>query len=131
MASVVFKRYNEHQELFNKLHSMRYRYMAQIGRKEAEPFDELRSIVNEIALSARKLARLWARHHFRTSKAEEKHFDRVQKAEAIFWEGPEGDDPIKPKLASIVSRIEETSRGVVEGKGTVYGILNYRFWDRN
>jgi hypothetical protein len=24
-ASIVFKRYNEHQELFNKIHSMRYR----------------------------------------------------------------------------------------------------------
>ena len=47
-ASVVFKRYNERQELFNKIHAMRYRFMAQIGKEKAKPFEELRKIVNEI-----------------------------------------------------------------------------------
>ncbi|MCK4820116.1 hypothetical protein KA005_30400 [bacterium] len=130
-ASVVFKRYNDHQETFNKLHSMRYRYMAQIGKVEAEPFDELREIVNEIMLSARRLARLWAQDNFGTEDAENKHFERIKKAEAIFWEGEEDDDPINPRLERVISNIENTSKKVIEGKGTLYGILNYKFWERS
>jgi len=130
-ASVVFKRYNDHQETFNKLHSMRYRYMAQIGKVEAEPFDELREIVNEIMLSAKRLARLWAQDHFRTEDAEDKHYERIEKAETIFWEGGEDDDPINPRLEKVISKIENTSKKVIEGKGTLYGILNYKFWEHS
>ncbi len=37
-AYVVFERYNKHQEPFNKLYSMRYRYMARFGKDSAKPF---------------------------------------------------------------------------------------------
>ena len=54
-ASIVFKRYNEHVELFNKLHAMRYRFMVQVGKNESKPFDDLRTLINGITLSARCL----------------------------------------------------------------------------
>src|SRR5690348_16339935 len=38
-ASIVFVRYNQHQETFNKLHAMRYRFMAQLGKDRAKAFD--------------------------------------------------------------------------------------------
>ena len=37
-AFVVIERYNKNRELFNKIHSMRYRYMAQFGEESANPF---------------------------------------------------------------------------------------------
>ena len=72
-ASVVFKRYNEHQELFNKLHAMRYRFMAQIGKNKAKPFDDIRSIINEITTSARILSRLWPRDKFISDNERDSH----------------------------------------------------------
>lgn len=83
-ASIVFKRYNEHQELFNKIHSMRYRFMAQIGKAQAQPFDNLRKIINEIFLSARTLSRLWARDHFRTDEQSKMHYKSIKNMRQSF-----------------------------------------------
>jgi len=123
-ANIVYSRYNEHQELFNKIHSMRYRFMAQIGIDESVPFDELRRLVNRIFSSARRLARLWARDHFRTDEAHEKHCEDIQKHEAVFWDGMSEDDPINSKLEKTIKKMESTCSKVISGAGTLHGFLN-------
>ncbi|MCC4285436.1 hypothetical protein LL273_17090 [Marinobacter salarius] len=125
-ASVVFHRYNKNQELFNKIHASRYRFMAQIGKTEAEPFNELHGIVNRIIVSARMLARLWPRDHFRTEAQWEEHRARIEKHEAVFWEGLEEDDPINPKLDELIESIEAVCQPVISGKGSLFGFLNLR-----
>lgn len=125
-ASVVFKRYQEHHELFNKLHAMRYRFMAQMGKQKAKPFDDIRNIVNEITSSARILSRLWPRENFSTDKEWELHSAKVEKYEAIFWEGLEENDPINPKVNLVISEIETTCQDVISGKGTLHGWLNIK-----
>lgn len=112
-ASVVFHRYNSHNELFNKLHASRYRFMAQIGVEEAKPFDDIRQIVNKVVLSARTLSRLWARNHFQNDDDWQRHLDQIQKQEAIFWEGKEEDDPINPLVKEAIAEIEETCRRII------------------
>ena len=123
-ASIVFKRYNENQELFNKIHAMRYRFMAQIGKEQAEPFEELRKIVNEIFVSARMLSQLWSRRHFRTQEQEDKHYKSIERHEAIFYEGIEEEDPIIPRLNKLVSEIEITCKAIISGKGTLHSFFN-------
>lgn len=103
---------------------MRYRFMAQIGKDKAKPFDDLRDITNEIIISARMLARLWARDHFRTDEQRQQHEQNMDKYEAVFWEGLEDDDPINPKLIKIIEEIEKTCREVISGKGTLYSFIN-------
>lgn len=83
-ASVVFVRYNQYKELFSKLHAMRYRFMAQIGKIEAKPFDDFHLIVSEITGAARVLAVLWIRDQFRVEQQWEQHQKQVKKYEAIF-----------------------------------------------
>ncbi|MGM0601517.1 MAG: hypothetical protein ACQETH_17020 [Candidatus Rifleibacteriota bacterium] len=129
-ASVVFHRYNQYQELFSKLHASRYRFMAQIGKYEAAPFDDLRKIVSEIVSSARMLSVLWARDHFRTDEQWEKHSAQIRKYEAVFWEGAEEDDPINPKLDQVIADIESTCRAIIAGKGTLHGALNIDLFRR-
>ncbi|MGI9306619.1 MAG: hypothetical protein ACR2P5_04865 [Gammaproteobacteria bacterium] len=123
-ASVAYRRYDSHRDLFSRIHSLRYRFMAQIGRTEAEPFQELRSIVTEILSAADALARLWPRGHFRTEDQLEVHHERVEKYEAIFWDTMDEDDPINPRLEALFSRMEATCQKVISGGGTLYGILN-------
>lgn len=125
-ASVVFVRYNVHQELFNKLHAMRYRFMAQIGKEESKPFDDLHQIINEIMSAARILARLWARDHFHTDEQWENHRKTIEKHEAIFWEGLAEDDPINPRVAVVIDEIEATCKSVIAGDGTLHALLNAR-----
>ena len=127
-AYVVFHRYNQYQELFNKIHASRYRFMAQIGKGEAEPFNELRKIINEITRAARMLATLWARDSFRTDEQWEKHRERINKHEAVFWGGIEEDDPINPKIDKVVYDIEKTCYSIISGKGTLHRFLNLKIW---
>jgi hypothetical protein len=123
-ANLVFVRYQHHQELFNKIHSMRYQFMAQFGRESAEPFDELRKTVNRIFSAARMLAILWAREHFRNDEQLEKHWEQIGTHEAIFYDGLADEDPINIEIDSITSRIEATCKAIITGKGTLYHFLN-------
>jgi hypothetical protein len=131
-ASVVFVRYNQHQELFNKLHAMRYRFMSQIGKEQAKPFEDLRCITNEIILAGRMLARLWAREHFRTDEQWDQHQEQVDKYETIFWDHMSEDDPINHKMNKVIAEVESTCRQVIEAKNSLYGLLNVplriKFW---
>lgn len=127
-ASVVFHRYNQYQEMFSRLHASRYRFMALIGQKEAKPFDELRSITNKIISAARMLARLWPQDHHRTEEQQHKHWDRIGKQEAIFWEGLEEDDPINPVLDKTIAEMEATCRRIIAGRSSFADVLNWRLW---
>lgn len=98
--------------------------MAQIGTSQAEPFDELRKIVNEIFSAARMLARLWPRNHFRADEQLEEHYKKIQKYEAVFWEGLEEEDQIAKRLAKTVADMERYCRDVIEGKGTIHYWIN-------
>ncbi|OAI02256.1 hypothetical protein [Methylomonas methanica] len=123
-ASVVFIRYNQRLELFNKLHSMRYRFMAQIGKDKATPFDDLNNIVNEITGAARVLTRLWPLENVVTTEQWEQHRKQIQKYEAVFWGGYEEEDPITPKLNKVITEIEATCKAVITGKGSLHNMLN-------
>jgi len=125
-ASVVYSRFNKHQELFNKIYASRYKFMSQIGKDESKPFDDLRLITNEILFSARMLSKLWARDNFRTDKHWEHHIAQLEKYEDIFWGELDEDDLINNKLDLVISNIEATCKSVISGNGTLHGLLNKR-----
>jgi len=126
-ANVVFHRYKQYSELFSRIHSIRFRFMAQIDKEKAWPFGELQKIVNEIFFAARMLARLWPRHYSSDSKQEERQAEQVQKFELIFWNTDSDDDPINARMDRIIEEIEKTCRGVICGKGTLYSWINRKF----
>ncbi len=116
-AHVVFERYNKRQDLFNKLYSMRYRYMAQFGKDSAKPFDDLYKIVNEIFKSARMLSHYWkqqGRRNWKNDEEFQKHLKDMRKYESIFWEYGPDEDPITPKVNAVISDIEAQSLKVIE-----------------
>lgn len=121
-AYVIFERLQPHEELFSKLHAMRYRFMAQFGLGSAKPFDELKKIRNEIFSAARRLARLWAEDvsHF-DEKRLNAHYEKTQKYESIFWDTyDEVADPINPRLDKVVSEIESICRPVIMDKRSLF-----------
>ena len=130
-ASVVFYRFNQYQELFNKIHASRYRFMAQIGKEQAKPFEDIRLVTNQIIGSARVLSRLWARDHFRTEEQWQKHQEQVSKYEAVFWDEFDDEDQINVQLTEIIEAIETTCKNVISGKGTLHGVLNTKLGKRS
>lgn len=131
-AYVVIERYNKYQALFNKLYAMRYRFMAQIGKDEAKPFDELRVIINEIILASRRLARLWAYKNLNALPPErlEKHQKSIEEAEAIFWERSVDPDPINPRLEEVITKMEKICHSIIETPNSLYAFLNCPLFKR-
>jgi hypothetical protein len=119
-AYVLVERYNKNQGLFNKIYSMRYRFMAQFGKEASVPFDDLRKIVNDIFISSRMLADYWKDQGRRTWKTEgdfEKHLEEMHKYEAVFWEMSADRDPIIPRVNAVISNIEDRCSAII-GKKT-------------
>ncbi|MFA5339395.1 MAG: hypothetical protein WC317_04490 [Candidatus Omnitrophota bacterium] len=123
-ASVVFVRYDQNRALFNKIHSYRYRFMAQVGKDKAKPFEDLNSIISEIFTAARMLAILWAQNYTTNDALREKNIQETEKYSAIFYDSKIDPDPINTKLDKIIEYIEETCKGIIIGKGTLFSILN-------
>jgi hypothetical protein len=130
-AYVVFERYSKRQDLFSKLYSMRYRYMARFGKDSAKPFDDLNKIVNEIFSSAQMLEYYWkdqGHRAWRNEKEFEQHLKEMKKEEAIFWEMSPDKDPIKPKLDAAIADIEAHTLKIIGRQNTFQKI---RQWFKN
>ena len=115
-AYIAVERYNKQQKLFNKIHSMRYRYMAQFSKDAAKPFDELNRIVNDILRSAGMLSHYWKEQGKRQWKSEEEfqqHLNAMHKQEAIFWEMSSDTDQITPRVEEVISDIEARCAKVI------------------
>lgn len=112
-AYIVIERYKKHQDIFNKLHSMRYRFMAQVGKDEAEPFEEIRKSINRVFAAAQHLGELWAKQA-RTHDVgkQEKLQEQIEKYEAVFcWGYPE--DKITERVDKAVEDIEQTCKNII------------------
>jgi hypothetical protein len=125
-AYVLFERFTTHIELFNKMHSIRYRFMAQFGVDAGKPFENFRRILNTMQASAQALAREWAINyrHFRTEKQEIAHYDFIKEQENIFWEGLPEEDIIKPKVEKCIDDIEKICRPIIDNKSVFINLLN-------
>ncbi|HHT9122473.1 MAG TPA: hypothetical protein ACFYEF_06350 [Candidatus Wunengus sp. YC63] len=124
-AYVLFERFNTHIELFNKMHSIRYRFMAQFGGDTGKPFDDFRRILNTIQASSQALAIEWAKNyrHFRTEKQETDHDNFIKEQENIFWEGLPEEDTIKPKVAKCIDDIEKICRPIIDNR-SVFSLVS-------
>ena len=112
-AFVTFERYNRHSDLFSKLYSMRYRYMARFGRDSIKPFDDLKDIVNEILSAADMLSYYWTERASRNTVDNKKQLDEIREYESIiWWKGSK--DTMEPKIEKIISDIEMQSRKILE-----------------
>lgn len=126
-AHVVIERYMKHSELFSKIHAVRYRFLAQFGPEKSKPFDDLNRVINDIVMASRQLGRYWNDRSPRTEKQHEEHFKKVQRLEAVFWEGG-GEDVTRPKVEALVAEMERTCRDTLLSKGTLFGFINLPLW---
>jgi len=112
----IFKRCKDREELFSKLSSIRYRFMAQIGRDKVGPFDKIIEIVNEILIAARMLSYVWAKFlKCHSPERQEAYGEEMKKYEAkIYWAGE--DDEIRKRVDEALSEMEDTCREIIMKK---------------
>lgn len=127
-ANVAFVRYQKYQELFNKLHAMRYRFMAQFGKEKSLPLSEIHKVVNEVLAAANTLSRIWPRAHFATDEQWEKHYKQIEKYEAKFWSTLSDDDELANRVRKAVLDMETVVESEISGEGSLHSIINKRLW---
>ncbi len=118
-ASVVFVRYEKEQELFNRIHVLRYNVMARLGLDSAKPFNDLHGVVKDIFRAAKMLGgHYWPRQGrvSMTEKQFQKHLADMEKHETVFWAGYDENDPIQKRMDAVISSIELVCRPVLEEK---------------
>lgn len=114
-AYVLIERFNTHIDLFNKIRSIRYRFMAQFGTDAGKPFEDFKKILNEIYVSAQTLGSLWVEQFrsFQTGRHVSQNNDLIRKQENIFWAGLPEEDPIKSKVEGCIKDIEQICRSII------------------
>lgn len=118
-AYVVFERFKKQEEIFNKLQSTRYRFMARFGRENEEPFIELNKILKDIFIAANMLgSHYWQRQGRVEMKGDEfkNHLDEMHKFEAIFWFMGEERDEIGPRVQNVITKIEGVTQKTLAEK---------------
>jgi len=118
-AYVIFVRYEKEQDLFNRIHALRYNVMARLGLDSAKPFNDLHGIVNEIFRAAHMLGRHYWRRQEQDTMTEtqlKKHRIEMNKYEAVFWACYDENDPIQKRVDEAITAIELVCRTVLEEK---------------
>jgi hypothetical protein len=113
-AYVVYERFEKRQEVFNKLHSKRYQFMARFGNEKAKPFEDLRMIVIEIQISASQLAEILSEVAFDQNDRDTRKKERKEHESMIWQHGK--NDVIDPRVEKVISDIEEACRPIIMGK---------------
>jgi hypothetical protein len=118
-AYVATERYQKYQDVFNKLHAQRYRFMALFGIEKAKPFDELQSVLNDIFIAANMLSFYWKRQEFARHMSNDefaKHLKEMEAHESVFWKKSEENDAIDRRVNAIISEIEPICAKVIQKK---------------
>lgn len=113
-AYAIYEQFDKRKDVFNKLHSKRYQFIARFGEEKAKPFDEIRHIANEILCAVNELAKLWCDVPYDQEDGK-KLKEQKEKQEQILWYYGKCD-PIKPRLEGIISDIEGICRPIIMGK---------------
>jgi len=120
-AFVAAERYGRNRAVFDRLHALRYRFMAAFDPGLAAPFDEFRQVVNQIVLSAMRLGHLWlerSRPVARRPGDEQRLLDQIEKHEAVIWGDSSDDiiaDPFQQRVDNAVTALETACQGLIRG----------------
>jgi hypothetical protein len=127
-AYVVHERFNKERELFNRLHTMRYRMAARFSTIAEKPFNNLESLVREIFFSAERLGSHYWQRQGRVAMTEDertKHLKEMHEHERVFW-SRKTDDPVEEKLVKIIAEIEAICRPAIQEHVGLAGLLTRR-----
>lgn len=114
MAYVPFERYNANNETFQKLLSIKYRFLAVFGSEHSKPFEEIQKIINQILGSARMLATsYWKRQgeNFTSDYHFQLHLKNMEKHESNIWFSEE-DDEIAERVNKAILEIESVCKKI-------------------
>jgi hypothetical protein len=114
---VFFERYEREKEAFNKLFSLKFRFMTLFGKESGHSFDEMKKILNTIFFAANKLGQHYWREqgkNFRTEELFQQHLKEMEENEAIIWGHYDENDKIAKRVDQCISSIEKYCSTIME-----------------
>jgi hypothetical protein len=130
-AYVVYERYEKQKEVFMEFNMMKYKFMASFGKDTEEIFTRVNKILNSIFLAARMLGTYYWQSQRRLHMKEEqleKHFEKMERQEKIFWDESGENDEIRKELANILESIEKVTAPCFEEPSTLYSMLTKKIF---
>jgi hypothetical protein len=103
------QRLAQESQIFSELQASRYRFMAYFGEQAAQPFDEIRSLQNEVVAAAGKLIRAQGGPDTRETR-----HNRGRWEKAIGWGADQEEDRIAHRLERAVRDIESVCRPLID-----------------
>jgi hypothetical protein len=130
-AYIVVERHDERKDVFAHFATLKYRFMAAVGKETESIFTETQKATNKIFIAAHMLGTCyWPRQGREPmSEAERKeHLDEMWKHEEVFWDTNEPNDAIKASLASILAKLEKVTEPAFRKKSTFMGFISKRMF---
>ena len=119
-AYVLWERYLKHEETFNNIRALRYRFMAIFGSAAVKPFDYLKAIVHSLSYAVIVLSDAYCErsetHVSRTQAESEKMEKTIREFQAVTWEGIGKPDRINDDVNEIIAEIEKICIPVLSKK---------------
>ena len=111
-AYVVYVRYYKEKEFFSKLWALKYKVRALMGKGAIKPFEDLHTVINDILFAAHMLGKYYWPKTKRIEDPTElnKHYDNMNKREALLYFKYEDPDPIEARIDKIITDIENIVR---------------------
>jgi hypothetical protein len=118
-AYIVMERFEKKEDIFNKLTSTKYKFMARFGKESEEPFGELNGIIKEIFVAAYALGNFyWPRQgnvHMEENEFKN-HLKEKHEYEAVIWDWGGGRDKISKKVDEIITKVETITKDEISEK---------------
>jgi hypothetical protein len=114
-TAVLLERFEEREEIFQKLHALRYRFIARFGKDKAKPFDDMKQSINTMFISAKMLFILKESKKDGDVGTEDKPSvnEKIREYEANLTWGDDEREKIAPMVEAAVKQIEETCRKII------------------
>jgi hypothetical protein len=119
LVHVTLERYYRHNETFSRIYTLRYRVMAQFDKNSITPFNELKSVLDDLRTELSRWAMLSEvdidPSHWSTPQLLQQHLAKIEECEKVLW-GMGENDPISPRLKKIIENIERICQLQITGK---------------
>ena len=130
---VVYERYEQRTDIFNKFNILKYKFMAAFGPETETIFVECNKTLSSIFVSARLLAKIYWKRQGRIPMNEEQtneHFEKMERHEGIVWDMLNENDEIRKNLQIIQEKLDEVTRPCFEESAKMYTSLTKKWFSK-
>ncbi|SRR5260221_12011535 len=111
-AYVAYERFQKNKEPFDKLQSIKFRFITIFGKEHEKLFDELTRIVNEILFAAQEIARIQLDSYSSIGR-EERGKEMRELRKTIYSTSRTEDDPIEQRIQKLMKTVEGVCKKIV------------------